>query len=85
MLASPSNNPTYLSLNFSNLKQLLRAVSINGIDIPRTRYGARRRARRLGAWNQHTLSCLSASPPLPCRRHVGAQRPGRRPAARAAV
>lgn len=43
MLASPANNPTYLSLNFSNLRQPLRAVSLGGLDLQRAPYagGAR--------------------------------------------
>ncbi|KAI7835850.1 hypothetical protein COHA_010247 [Chlorella ohadii] len=40
MLASKNNGPTFLSYNFSNLRQLLRAVTIGGIPFTRTAYGA---------------------------------------------
>lgn len=37
MLASEKKNPTYLAFNFSNLRQLLRAVSINDLPLTPTR------------------------------------------------
>lgn len=39
MLASPDNRANYLSFNFSNLRQLLKAVSIGGLDFQRTSHG----------------------------------------------
>lgn len=42
MLASKNNNPTFLSFNFSNLKQLLRGVTVGGVPFTRTAYGERR-------------------------------------------
>ncbi|PRW57741.1 Expansin 1 [Chlorella sorokiniana] len=40
MLASKNNGPTFLSCNFSNLRQLLKTVTIGGIPFTRTAYGA---------------------------------------------
>lgn len=39
MLAGSNNSPTFLAFNFSNLRQLLRSVSIGGLDLQRTDYG----------------------------------------------
>lgn len=43
MLGSPNNGATFLSYNFSNLRQLLRSVSIGGLPFTRTAYGRRGR------------------------------------------
>ncbi|KAI3434688.1 hypothetical protein D9Q98_002751 [Chlorella vulgaris] len=40
MLASNNNNPTFLAFNFSNLKQLLRAVAIGNLMFQGTNYGS---------------------------------------------
>ena len=39
LLPSDNNSPVFLGLNFSNLKVVLRAVSINGLMMKRTSYG----------------------------------------------
>lgn len=70
MLASPNNRANFLSLQFSNLRQPLRGVSVEGLELQRTRYGAGRRRRGCcctwpaPATLQHG-SLLNQLPPLP--------------------
>lgn len=40
MLPSDNNSPVFLGLNFSNSKVVLKAVSINGLQMERKAYGA---------------------------------------------
>lgn len=39
MLPSDNNSPVFVGINFSNMKALLRAVTLNGLPMKRTDYG----------------------------------------------
>ena len=53
MLPSDRNRRNYLGFNFSNLRALLRGVSINNLAFTRTPFGTRKN------WDNHVLAACT--------------------------